>query len=283
MKAVSFVLTAGLVGATSVYAAPYYVGENLTPPDHVSLGFSDTPTKKDTGSNRASTGNIATIEIKANYSPMENLDIRAGLPVYFATKKATTDAQGSRNAVGNISLGGNWNQDLSQPSDIWTWGYSAGGDIYFPTSRKTESNVVAAANAGTDFYRYYPLGLTFNPSVGLYLKRDVFSAKTNVGAGFMWIQKKGSVPSDQNRMIFNWQLASTWHAHPNMDANLELNTITLDKATAETGKKFRMGLTPSVSGHYDQILGQAFVTIPLDSTTRDVANVAFGINAGYMF
>jgi hypothetical protein len=80
------------------------------------------------------------------------------------------------------------------------------------------------------------------------------------------------------------QTAATWRAMPNLAANLEYNGIILDSENAAAGtKKFRHAITPSVSGNMDQILASAFVSVPLDTTTRDVQTFAFGANVGFMF
>lgn len=273
-------LLLSFVSATSVTAAPYYVGENMGQPNHIGLGFQDTPSKD--GNGRANSGNIASIDLRANYNLGNGLTTRMNLPFYFANKDATT-AGTSRNAMGNFSLGGGWMQTLQTTDRTMTYGYGIAADIYAGTSRKDESTTVALANPTTDLYRYYARTWSATPMVSVFVKSDAFSARTAFGAGLMKVQKKSNLPSDTNRIAINWQNAVTWHAMPNVNANLEYNTTSLDTATRGTRAKFRHALTPSVNGTFNQVMASAFVTVPLDAPTRDYTTVAFGLNAGYTF
>jgi hypothetical protein len=58
----------------------------------------------------------------------------------------------------------------------------------------------------------------------------------------------------------------------------------MDGATNNgNNKAWKHAVTPSVSGNYDKLVASAYATIPLDKTTRNYTNVAFGLNAGYTF
>jgi len=283
MKLLTVALGASLVAASAVSASPHYVGERMNPKDNITLGFQDTPTKKALSAN-GKRGNIAALELSGDYNVIENLAVGAQLPFYMINKNATGGS--SRNNVGNMSLSLNWHQQLSDSRDDFQWGYSAALDTYLPTSRKVEAGVIAGANPTTDFYAYSVKTTTIHPRAGLFIEGDRFAGKTNLGYGYMRIQD--SNVSDKNRNTFTWQTAATWRAMSNLDLNLEYNTIILDKETAgrlvgEGETKFRHSITPSVSGNYESILGQAFVSLPLDKATRDVHNVAFGAGVGYMF
>jgi hypothetical protein len=278
---------AGLVGATSVSAAPYYVGENLHQQNSINLGFTDTMTKKDL-SPTLSTGNIAAFNLNGGYSLNQKASVRAAFPFYMASKNVSGT---SRNAIGNLSIGGGWTDNFQSSNKAMTYGYSLTADIYAPLSRKDEGLVLSSANPTTDFYRYYTRTTSVTPTIGAFISQDAFSAKTNVGVGYMYMGKKTVAGVNQtadgqtkaSRFTYNWQLAGSWHAMPNLNANLEYNTIYLDSKTAATRAKFRHAITPSVSGNYDALLAAAYVTVPLDAPTRDRTNVAFGINAGYSF
>lgn len=283
MKLMTIALGIGLVGAGSAYATPYYVGQNLRPENNITLEFQDTVTKKVTDIKER--GNIAAFELKADVSPIENLSLGANLPFYIASKNALGAAE-SRNAMGNVSLSGSWSQALSQSSDSIAWGYAANLGVYLPTSRKDEGSTIAGANPATDFYTYSTKAMTVHPTLGVFVENEMFLAKTNVGYGYMYIKDGISASTnkkDTSRNTFTWQAAASWKAMPNLAANLEYNTIFLDKATVGNDKKFRHALAPSISGSFSGVIASAFANVPLDETTRDIHNVAFGANIGYMF
>lgn len=286
MKLATLALGLGLLGATSVHAAPYYVGENLTPSNNIALGFQDTPTKKQAAAGRTSTGNIAAVNLSGAYNTSDSANIRAGLPFYMANKNAT--GGNSRSALGNVNVGAGWVNSFVSTDKATNYGYTLLADVYLPTSRKDEALVPAFANPTTDFYRYSEASTSVTPRLGLFASQDQFSAKANVGYGYTYIQNSGiATGNDHNRNTFTGQAAASWHAMPSVQANLEYNAIILDTTTAQaTGvskQRYLHGLTPSLSGNYDAVLGSAFVTVPLDGRTRDVTNVAFGANVGYAF
>lgn len=279
-----YAIAIALLGVTSVSASPYYVGENLNPQNNITLGFTDTPTKKTAPASTGKTGNIIALDIKGAYNVAEGTSMRADLPFYMINKNAAGTA---RNAVGNISIGGIYGQSYKSEDQAWTYGYTLSSDIFAPTNRKNEGGTLAAANPTTDLWKFYPRALAVTPTVGIHAGKDMFRVKSNLGGAWAYLGKKSGLPTDQNRLAINWQLAGTWHAMPNVHANLEYNTVFLDTATAQdlTGKntKFRHAVTPSIAGNYEQMLASAYATLPLDSTTRDVSNVSFGLNAGYAF
>lgn len=276
MKVLVSLATIGLV-ATSVNAAPYYVGENLKPSNNITLNFQDTMTKKDAAQGRSDTGNIAAIEMRGAYNVSENIPVTMGLPFYFAGKNATGTGS-SRNTLGNVNLGIGWVDTMPTADREMTWGYDIRWNAYLPTSRKLESAIVATSNPSTDLHRYAAKSTTMQPQMGLFFMADQFSGKVNAGYGFTYT----TGVSDKTRNSVTGQLGASWHAMPNMHANLEYNAIFADSATFGS-KKYRHALSPSLSGNYDNFLGSAFVNVPLDSTTRDIHNVAFGLNAGYTF
>ncbi|MDB5038562.1 MAG: hypothetical protein JWQ35_2090 [Bacteriovoracaceae bacterium] len=280
-----YAIAIALLGVTSVSAAPYYVGENLQPKNNVTLGFGDTMTKKDVAAARNDTGNIATLELKGAYSPAEKSALRLNLPFYMSSKNASLTGT-SRNALGNFAIGGIWSDALSSSSAATSYGYSLSTDVFLPTSRKIEGESVARANPTTDLYKYTSKATAFTPTVGVYAQHDAFSAKTNIGLVYAYFPKSAPARhTDANHFNLAWQTAGSWHIIPNLHGNLEYNTIYLDTASSSTGtgKKFAHALTPSLSGNYEKAVASAFATIPLDSTTRKVTNVAFGLNAGYTF
>ncbi len=274
-----FAITLALVSATAVSASPYYVGENLTPKNHITLGFNDTPTKKDAGAT-AKTGNIMALDLDANYNVTENVPVRLNAPIYFINKNATTTST-SRNSFGNIQLGTGWNMKFVSSDQSWNYGYAATIDTYLPTSRKDEADRVAQVNPSTDLYRYATKTTTALPTLGLFAGTDIFSAKVNLGLAYSRVSTTGV--TDKNRLSMPAQVAATWHALPNLHLNAEYNAIALDTATASTGKRLRHGMSPSISGNYEALLASAYVTVPFDSTTRDLTAVSFGLNAGYSF
>lgn len=282
-------LVLGLVGATSVTAAPYYVGQNMGQPNHIALGFNDTPSKKAGG--RSDTGNIAAIDLNANFNIMDTSSLRAGLPFYFSSKNATTTGS-SRNSLGNLNLGGAWWETTTSSDKTWNMGYGLTADVYVPTARKDEANTVALANPTTDLYKYRTRGTSLVPMAHAFASNGRFTGRVAFGAGYTNVASKNGNPTDKNRLNINWQNAVSYQAMPNISANLEYNTVFLDTASRSEGanyanaterSKFRSALTPSVNGSWNKVLGSAFVTIPLDKPTRDYTSVAFGLNAGYTF
>jgi hypothetical protein len=275
-----------LIGTSGVSAAPYYVGQNLSQPNHVALGFQDTPTKKTLGG--TSTGNIAAFDLKGNFNATEAVGIRASLPFYMTTKNANATAK-SRNALGNVGLGMAWNDSFALDTKSINLGYALNLDAYLPTSRKTEASTPAVANAPTDLFKYQPRATTITPIAGLWAMSDMWSAKVNAGYAYSFIQKKSGTPTDQNRNNITTQVGASWHAMPNLHVNLEWNNIIMDTSTRyETtvnskNTRWRHNLTPSVSGTYDMVIANAFVTVPLDQASRKASNVAFGANAGWTF
>ncbi|TVQ78047.1 MAG: hypothetical protein EA369_08005 [Bradymonadales bacterium] len=275
MKIKTLALGLGLVGlGSSAYATPYYVGSNLDPNNNITLGFMDTPTKEQTPG--AGRGNIAAFELKADYFVIDRLAINMNLPFYMANAKA---AGTSRSSLGNFSLGGIWADRLSSPADDLSWGYAVSLDAYLPTSRKDEAGVVAVANPTTELYRFTPKATTGHLQAGLWIGNEMFTVKGN--AGYAYSNVSGA--TDKARSTFTMQTAASWRALPNLAVNAEYNAIILDSKFAGAGKKFRHAMTPSISGNIDQILLAGFVTLPLDSTTRDRQSVAFGANVGYLF
>ena len=277
-----YAIAIALLGVTSVSAAPYYVGENLQPKNNLSLGFADTPTKKDVAAGRNDTGNIAAIELKGSYGMGDSASLRAGLPFYMASKNV---AGTSRNALGNINLGGVWNNSMTSANQAYTYGYSLSGDLYLPTSRKDQADTVAAVNPTTDLYKYTSKATALTPTLGAFIGQDRWSAKTNLGLAYAYLPKSANSRNNKaNHLAGTWQLAASWHATPSIHGNIEYNTIYLDSASYDgVNRKFKHAMTPSVSGNYDKMVASAFATIPLDKTTRDLTNVSFGLNAGYTF
>jgi hypothetical protein len=278
MKIAVCLATVGLV-ATGLNAAPIYVGETLKPKNNITLNFQDTMSKKDVNAAtpRNETGNIAAFELRGAYNVNENIPVTLGLPFYMASKKALGSTS-SRNALGNVGLGLGWVDTMATADREMTWGYDLRLNSFLPTSRKDEAGVVASANPSIDLYRYSTKATTIQPQVGLFVTADQFSGKVNSGLGYTYIQDA----TDTNRLSLTGQLAGSWHAMPNMHVNLEYNAIYAEKSTFGSDK-YRHALAPSISGNFDQIIGSAFVNVPLDSVTRDYHNLAFGINAGYTF
>lgn len=279
MKIQALALGLGLIGlSTAAQATPLYVGQNLNPSNNISLGITDTLTKK---TDTVGRGNIAAFELKGNYEVMDRLSVGMNLPFYMANSKATRGE--SRTSLGNFALGATYADSLSSPADDLAWGYAVSLDAYMPTSRKAEAAFVATANPTVDLYRYNPKTTTGHAQAGLWIGNEMFRAKANAGYAFSNVSN-ATDPLSKSRSTFTMQTAATWQAMPNLAANLEYNSIILDSDTSGTGnKKFRHALTPSVSGSFDQILASGFVSIPLDTTTRDYQNIAFGANLGYMF
>lgn len=278
------VLAIALVGVTSLNAAPIYVGENLETKNNATLGFGYTPTKKtNPASATDKTGTITALELKGAYNLTPESTVRASIPFYMADKNA---AAASRNAMGNVSIGGLWSNTLTSSNQAWTYGYTLSADAYAPTSRKDEAGAVAFANPTTDLWKYTPRALALTPTLGGFLKKDQVSVKTNLAYNYAYIGKKSGSPSDQNRQAITWQLGTSWQALNNLSANLEYNTLYLDDATkTESGgtARFRHGITPSISGNYEALVASAYATIPLDKSSRDVTAVSIGANVGYQF
>lgn len=279
-----------VLGATSVSAAPYYVGENLNQPNHINLGFNDTPSKSSTTAGRTSSGNIAAIDLRGNYNINDTTGLRVGMPFYMANKNATGGT--SRNSMGNLNVGMTWWNTMTSSDKAWNYGYGLTADAYTPTARKDQSTFVASANPTTDYYRYKTRAMSIVPMAHVFAGNDSFTYRLAFGGGYTWVSSKNGQPKDHNRTNVNWQNAFSWHALPYLHANLEYNTAIMDTTTrteiewragAKDPAKFRHALTPSVNGNWDKILASAYVTVPLDKPTRDYTNVAFGLNAGYTF
>lgn len=286
MKLVTLALGVGLMTMSALQAAPYYVGKQLNPENNITLGFTDTPTKSDAALTGSSTGNIAAFELKGDYNVMPNLALGANVPFYMLNKKATATGE-SRTTLGNIGMTINWNTDLSTATSDFRWGYSAAVDTYLPTSKKTEAAVLAFANPSVDLYTYHTKATTVHPRLGLYFDNERFYAKTNVGYGFMYVSNGNAASggsNDKSRNTITWHNAFTWKAMSNLNCNLEYNAIALDTPTrAEKNTQYRHTVTPSLSGDYNNVVGQVFANIPLDAATRKIQKVAFGANIGYQF
>lgn len=277
MKLLTFALAIGLT-ASAASATPFYVGQNIRPQNNITLEFQDTMTKK-LGAREK--GNIVSFELKADFTPVENVSVGAALPFYMANKKAL-EANSGKNAIGNMGLNIGFGQALSDSSDSMSWGYTASMHAFMPTSRNAEGSTIADVNPTTDFYQYNPKTTTFAPTFGVFAENEMMMIKANLGYGWSYISNpEGS--SDKNRNTFTWQAAASWKALPNLSANLEYNNILFDKATAGAGKKWKHAVAPSISGNYGPVLASAFASLPLDKTTRDFHNVAFGANLGYLF
>lgn len=280
MKLSAIALGLGIMGVSSAaFATPYYVGENLTPNNNITLEVLDTPTK---GQGARDKGNIANFELKGDYKVWRDLSMGANLPFFFASSAAT--AGDSKAAVGNIALTGNWAQTLSDSTADFQYGYAFNLDLFLPSSRSDEAGTVAGANPTIDLFRYSPRWTTVNPTLGGFIDGDRFMAKVNVGLGYSFITEKNNTPSDKNRFNTTIQAGASWKALNWMSANLEYNTMIHDKATRGTGKRFRHALAPSVSGTWnDSVRANLFANIPLDKTTRDVHNIQAGLGVGYIF
>ncbi len=269
-----------IVGATSVSAAPYYVGEKVKQNNNVSLGIADAPTKK--GGLGASTGNILTVNLNANYIPMENVNVRLGAPMFWASKNAAVDTGKSRTSFGNVNLGGGYTWTFMTPSKAWEYGISLSGDVYTPTARKGDAFGASLANPTIDWFRYSSKAWGIVPQATAYLTNDMFTFKGNLGYGY---QRLSTNPSNTKKNLnhYDGQLAASYHIMPTLQGNLEYNMLVLDKNAPYAVKRLKHAITPSVSGNYNALIAAAQVTIPLDSATRDITNVSFGINAGYSF
>lgn len=276
MKIKTFALAVCLtfVGMGAASAVPNYVGENITPRDHVSLNFLDVPTDIE----GLDTGNIASFEARGAWSPVENVSIRAGLPFFHATADALSGGDDSLTDIGNANMGVNWHMMASSPTDPMQWGYAVSLDAYLPTARDNLTGSVATSNPTTELYRYSSKTTSVVPTAGLFLEQDMFAAKANVGFGYGY-----NDDTEDSSTSFPIQVATSWRATPQLSANLEYNTIILDDDSAGTGDNFRHALTPSVSGDFNNLLASAFVTVPLDSDTQDIGNFSFGAEAGWAF
>ncbi len=275
MKSISFALAIGLT-ASAASATPLYVGQNIRPQNNITLEFQDTMTKK-VGDREK--GNIISFELKADFTPVENVHLGTRLPFYMANKKVL-EATSGKNAIGNIGVDLGFGQALSDSSDALSWGYSASINTFMPTSRNIEGGVIANANPTTDFYQYNPKTMTVGPILGLFAENEMMMVKANVGYGWSYIS---NAASSKNRNTFTWQAAASWKALPNLSANVEYNNILLDKTTAGEDKKWRHAVAPSLSGNFGPLLASAFVSLPIDKPTRDFHNFAFGANLGYLF
>jgi len=261
-----------------VVASPYYVGENPTPDSTVNLNFTNTVTE---ARGTLDSGNIAAFELRAIGQVGPNVGLLGGFPFYSASENAV--GSGGENALGNINLGFNWNQSLSKTTDVFRWGYFGAGDLFLPSSRSTEGNTVAMVNPTADLYRYLPYATTFNPRVGVFASQNYWSAKANLDYAYSYVSRNSFGSNDKNRNSFRMQTGGSWHPMQNLNVNLEYNTIWLDDATSDQRGSFRQALVPSVSGIYNKMVGNAFVSIPLDAPTRDLATLAFGLSGGYQF
>lgn len=288
MKLFTIALGLGILGVSSAaFATPYYVGENLTPSNNITLEFLDTPTKDDFG---GSQGNIANFELKGDYKVWRDLTVGANLPFFFASTSAATAAGGtdSKASIGNIALSGNWAQDLSDGTADYSYGYAVNLDLFLPSSRSDESAAATVANPTIDWFRYAARTTTLNPTLGGFIEGSRFLAKLNVGLGYSFIQRDNSLPSDRNRFNTTIQAAATWKAMNWLAANLEFNSIIHDKASSGAingeNNRFRYALAPSVSGTWrETVRANVFANVPLDKPTREVHFAQFGAGVGYMF
>jgi len=276
MKIAIAIAAVGLIG--SVNAAPYYVGENLKPNNNITLNFQDTMVKKTGTVAGTDKANIAAFELRGAYNVTNNVPVAIGLPFYMASKDLTGT---SRNGLGNGWLGLSWTDAIPTEDREMTWGYNIGLTTYLPsTGDKLEAASVAAANPTTDYYRFARKTFSIVPTAGVYMMADQFSAKLNASVGYGRDQATGV--TSRNEYTYPVQLGLSYHAMPNLHLNAEYNTIYGNKAAFGT-KKFRHAATPSISGNYEAFMGSLYASLPLDSTTRDIHNVSFGLNAGYSF
>lgn len=277
MKLAIAIAAVGLIGTAN--AAPYYVGENLKPSNNISLGFQDTMVK-DSGTSTGETANIASLELKGTYNVTPNVPVSVGLPFYMASKNLTGS---SRNNLGNGWLSLGWTDSIPTEDREITWGYNASIGTYLPsTGDKVQAAAVAAANPTTDWYKYARKTFSLVPTAGVYMMADQFSAKLN--ASFAYGRTQSTAVTEKNQYTYPVQLGASWHAMPNLHLNAEYNTIYGSKGAFPSGtKKFRHAASPSISGNYEAFMGSLYANIPFDSTTRDIHNVSFGLNAGYTF
>lgn len=277
MKFTVTTLAVFALGVGSVFAGPYYVGENLTPPNNMTLGFQETITKDTATRDR---GYISSLDLRATFLASENIAIRAGLPFYMASKNVTGT---KRSALGNTNIALTWMDSFTSNNKEWEFGYNLTTDAYFPTSRKTEGDTIAIANPTTDFYRFATKTTSIAPYAGMFVKHEMFSAKTNLGGAYMFRQDPAGT-TDKHRIAASWQTGMSYHILPTVHLNGEYNMLVLDSASRGNGNKFRHAATPSVSAEWDSVRGALYASFPIDKDTRDLTNVAsFGLNVGYVF
>ncbi len=293
MKMKALFLAVALVGVSlSASATPLYVGTNLTPQNNISFGFGYTPTKKAYGVT-GKTGTITNYALKSDYNVIENLALGLDLPFYWADKNANITATATtakaKFGLGNMGINANWNQRLNETSDDMAWGYSVALAAYFPTAVKDETVAVQTSNVALDLHRYGRKWSSIIPTAGLFIENEMFMAKINTGVGYSYIGKKNRGPGDQSRFNVPSQLGLSYKVMPNFAVNAEYNTMFLDKTTkAEMAigtkqARLRQVATPSLSGNFEGIMGQAYVNLPVDSTSRKANALAAGVNLGYMF
>jgi hypothetical protein len=267
-----------LLTASTVKAAPYYVGENPTPENSIYLGFRDAPTEK---RGALEEGNIAALDLNALVNFSQTTAVAANLPFYNATRNATGTK--SETNFGNIAAGLNWSNSMSRTTDRFRWGYMATANVYAPTSRNEESHIVATVNPTVDYFRYETSATSLTPQAGVYMSQNRWSAKTNVGYGFTRIDKDSIAQGDPNRHSYIWQTGASFHPTNYLNLSAEYNTIYLDKTSSAGRGQYRHAVSPSVSGKKGNIVGNVFVSVPLDASTRDLSPLALGLNGGLSF
>ena len=266
------------LSVTGLNAAPYYVGETLNQKNNVTLNFQDTLVKDEATVGDGS-ANIAAFQLRGAYNVSPNIPVSFNVPFYMAGKKLSGE---SRSALGNFGLGLGWSNSMPTADREMTWGYTAMLNAWMPTSRKIEGAAVAGTNLPIDYYKFAVKSTSIVPTVGLWLTADMITVKGNVGYGFTRTSASGA--TDKNLNTYTGQLAASWHAMNNVDLNVEYNAITGESSfRGETFSKLTHQISPSISGSFDNIMGSAFVNIPLDKASRDITTLAFGANVGYMF
>ena len=263
------------LSVTGLNAAPYYVGETLNQKNNVTLNFQDTLVK-DAATAGDGKANIAAFQLRGAYNINSNIPVTFNVPFYMAGEKLTGT---SRSALGNMGLGLGWTNSMPTADREMTWGYTAMLNGWLPTSRKAEGGSVAATNYAIDAYKYLSKTTSIVPTVGLWLTADVITVKGNVGYGYSY----NNEAADKSAMSFTGQLAASWHATSNVHLNVEYNALAGDSTFRGSFPKLVHQVSPSVSGTMDNLMGSAFVNIPLDKESRDITTIAFGANVGYMF
>ena len=283
MKHLLAILCLGFISTTTLARNPVYVGEIMKPNTRIALRVVDAPTKGGAFPSSDGIGNVLALFLKGSYAFNDNVEVRAGLPAYFQSRNTTGQSESD---VGNVYVGAMWNDDLAIGSDNWAFGYTAALDVYFPTSREATGLVVAQAFPSLDFYKFVTKAISVHPMIGMIIDQKYVSLKYNVGIAYSHLLQTSGLPTDQNRITFDWQSALTWHAMDTLNVAIEYNTISLDIGTVTTAAgaaKFRHSLTPSLSSWYKGFEGMLFANVPLDKSSRNLSNLAMGVNLAYLF
>ncbi|MDB5038795.1 MAG: hypothetical protein JWQ35_2323 [Bacteriovoracaceae bacterium] len=257
---------------------PIYVGqESYLRDNSVFFGFFDIPTKKRSGRDQ---GNIAGFSLQY-FKPLSSYSSWSiKLPAYTATSNATGIKADTN--IGNLSGTIKWSKETLTNTGSFC-GYGIAADLFLPTARQREAGAVAYSTPTQTFLDYSPFTTSIHPRAGIFMGRQYWFLKSDLGYAYQYISKDSYAIRGKNRSNFTWQSAASWHLVSFANLNLEYNVLVMGYKNADPGTVYRHALVPSLSGKIGSAAGNLFISIPLDQPSRDISTFAFGLKMGLVF